>query len=234
MVGLVEAPSAYQLKLAAVEPVPQCNVEHSQAGAAGAFSTPFTPPFPLCSPTVIPFCVSPLDPIGTVNPSAEGINPFVCDTHYELPSGELAGYSIPVPKVTELTYDMEDFNSTVVTDRFCETFVELEEDLLWSETSPLGQSVNVHSSCLSGTCDCRYFIGSVKSQLKPCRFASFFIDKDNGIQDKYLKLLWLLTDGCPIVDSPVESYECSNYSSITCNENKKKMDLKIEMNLVRV
>ena len=90
--------------------------------------------------------------------------------------------------------------------------------------SPLGQEVNVYPDCSSGTCTCTYYIGGVKSQLKPCRFASFILTNDAEFHDKYIDLLWYVTDGCPIVDSAVDSYECNNYLSITCPENVVKMN----------
>ena len=102
---------------------------------------------------------------------------------------------------------------------------------VFSLTSPLGQTVEVFSNCVSGTCMCAYSIGDIASQLKPCRFASIICSKDQDFHDKYLELLWLVTDGCPIVDGPMEAYECSNYSSITCAENSGKMSSIIDREL---
>ena len=67
-------------------------------------------------------------------------------------------------------------------------------------------------------------IGGVVSQLKPCRFASLILNPCHQWAGRYLGLLWDLTDGFPIVDGEVQGYECENYSSITCIENKPKMD----------
>ena len=64
---------------------------------------------------------------------------------------------------------------------------------------------------------CEHFVGGEKSQLLPCRFASFLR------QDGFLDLsevesnfLWSgFTEGFNIVDPDCEvSYECSNYKSI--------------------
>ena len=92
------------------------------------------------------------------------------------------------------------------------------------ETLPLGQPVTVYGSCKDGTCTCSYYIGGIKSQLKPCRFGSLILQESKDFYDKYIDLLWYITDGCPIVDSHVEPYECKNYLSITCPDNVGKMD----------
>ena len=103
--------------------------------------------------------------------------------------------------------------------------------MLYSVTSPLNQEVNVYMECALGTCTCVYFIGEVRSQLRPCRFASIILDKTLDLRDRYLDFLWYVTDGFPIVDTPVEAYECANYLSITCDENKTKMDCILEREL---
>ena len=96
--------------------------------------------------------------------------------------------------------------------------------LLYSVVSPLGTVGSVYDNCVLGRCDCSYRIGDVPSQLKPCRFASIILRKGAVCLENYLDLLWHVTDGFPIVDEEVQSYECENYSSITCAENKGKMD----------
>ena len=103
--------------------------------------------------------------------------------------------------------------------------------LLFSTVSPLGNEVNVFDACSRGVCKCYYSIGGVPSQLKPCRFASIILDPCNKWAENYVKLLWNITDGFPIVDSAVQEYECENYSSITCVENKSKMDIIIRREL---
>ena len=104
-------------------------------------------------------------------------------------------------------------------------------ELLVSDISPLGQNLDVYGDCAKGTCVCAFYIGEVKSQLRPCRFASFILDETLDLREKYLDLLWHVTDGFPIVDSPVDPYECENYLSITCEENKARMDHIIEREL---
>ena len=94
---------------------------------------------------------------------------------------------------------------------------------MFSVCSPLGTVVDVYEDCSKGKCTCAYFIGGVKSQLKPCRFASIILNNDYGLEDKYLELLWGITDGFPIVDSPPETYECENYKSITAPGPYDKM-----------
>ena len=96
--------------------------------------------------------------------------------------------------------------------------------LLHSVVSPLGQVVNVFLECKRGTCCCKYYIGDVPSQLRPCRFASIIYCSSQAWSDKYVDLLWNITDGFPVVDKAPQSYECENYSSITSPENKPKMD----------
>ena len=91
-------------------------------------------------------------------------------------------------------------------------------------TSPLGQEVVVFEDCTRGTCKCVYDIGGITSQLKPCRFASIILNSEYPLVDEYLNLLWYVTDGCPIVEREIDSYECENYLSITEPGNKEKMD----------
>ena len=43
---------------------------------------------------------------------------------------------------------------------------------LYSVTFPLGKIVNVFNDCVTNPCDCVFELGGVRSQLKPCRFAS--------------------------------------------------------------
>ena len=98
-------------------------------------------------------------------------------------------------------------------------------------TSPLGQQVTVYRSCMDGNCKCCYSIDGIKDQLRPCRFGSLILCSTQEFYDKYIDLLWYITDGCPIVDSPVEPYECSNYLSITSPENSPKMDVIVQREL---
>ena len=95
---------------------------------------------------------------------------------------------------------------------------------MYSTVSPLGTTVNVFKECVNGTCSCSHFIGRVKSQLKPCRFAAIVFESDQEWAGKYVDLVWAMADGFPIVDEEFESYECENYSSITSAENKVRME----------
>ena len=97
-------------------------------------------------------------------------------------------------------------------------------------TSPNGRPIKVFPECVSGTCDCVYMLEGVVSQLKPCRFASIILTNDL-LREKYTDLLGLITDGFPVVDSPVQAYECVNYSSITDPAVKPMMDKIIEKEL---
>ena len=45
----------------------------------------------------------------------------------------------------------------------------------YAVTSVLGQLVEVFESCAKGTCLCVYHIDGVRTQLKPCRFASLIL-----------------------------------------------------------
>ena len=102
---------------------------------------------------------------------------------------------------------------------------------LFTVTSPLGEVVTVYQECVAGMCKCIYSIGDIDSQLRPCCFASYILGGSSDFNDKYLELLWLITDGCPIVDTVMEHYECANYLSITCPGNYEKMSLIIEKEL---
>ena len=105
------------------------------------------------------------------------------------------------------------------------------ENPIYEAISPMGKVIKVYVDCASGKCDCVYTIGKVVSQLKPCRFASLILNETLNLKDDYREMLWYVTDGFPIVDSAVEAYECFNYSSITCDDNRIKMDLIIEREL---
>ena len=94
-----------------------------------------------------------------------------------------------------------------------------------------GIVVNVYEECLLGTCNCEYFIGSVKKQLKPCRFASAMLAYGVDEDDEYREFLSFILEGFPIVDSQVPSYCCENYNSILEPENKALMDNIVEREL---
>ena len=100
---------------------------------------------------------------------------------------------------------------------------DAEGQQIFDVSTPEGTRIEVFSSCVKGSCKCIYRLDNVESQLKPCRFASLILSVP-GYSEKYLQLLWHITDGFPIVDSDVDSYKCVNYSSITCPEVSPVMD----------
>ena len=122
-------------------------------------------------------------------------------------------------------YDELDHGFTQHQNSLADDLVDTSSDAASvSYISPLGTVVNVFPECRSGLCDCQYFIGEIKSQLKPCRFASLINDILGESACNYENLLWGVTDGFPIVDQVVEPYECSNYNSILDPVSKAKMD----------
>ena len=78
-------------------------------------------------------------------------------------------------------------------------------------------SIKVFQSCVDGICQCEHFIGIEKSQLLPCRIASFLRQegsiKINQIESDFL---WTgFTEGFKIVDPGCNTtYDCRNYKSI--------------------
>ena len=106
----------------------------------------------------------------------------------------------------------------------------IEEDAIFRMESPEGRTVEVFTSCVKGSCNCEFILEGVKSQLKPCRFASL-IFANNDLTDKYSELFGYIVDGFPIVDSPVDTYECQHYLSITSSDVKPLMDIIIRKEL---
>ena len=68
---------------------------------------------------------------------------------------------------------------------------EEESDILHVMYSPKGSKVTVYESCVNGTCCCRYYIGEIPCQLKPCRFAAIITSYPEWA-NKYSDLLWVL------------------------------------------
>ena len=97
------------------------------------------------------------------------------------------------------------------------------DDLIFETVSPNGRTVKVYQNCALGSCTCVHLLDGIPSQLKPCRWASLILN-DPELSSSYLDLLHHLTDGFPIVDEIVESYECENYCSITTPDVKPLMD----------
>ena len=101
--------------------------------------------------------------------------------------------------------------------------VKEDDDILCELCSPLGKHITVYNSCVSGKCNCKYYIGEIPCQLRPCRFAAI-IYSNQSWAEAYTDLLWYITEGFPIVDEEVPAYHCSNYSSILDQSSKEKMD----------
>ena len=89
-----------------------------------------------------------------------------------------------------------------------------------SVTTPEGTVIHVYDDCVMGSCDCIHYIGDVRAQLKPCRFASVICDEINVWASKCVGLLNSITDGFEIVQGSIQSYECSNYRSILETRHK--------------
>ena len=119
--------------------------------------------------------------------------------------------------------DSSEFLSTAVQGSTDYVQSDTDDLPLCSVTSPEGQEVTVFNSCVSGKCECVYYIGGIKSQLRPCCFASFILMNGPVVKENYLEALWGITDGFPIVDSEPETYYCENYNSITCIDASLKM-----------
>ena len=81
------------------------------------------------------------------------------------------------------------------------------------------QTVDVHSTCIKGTCNCLHLIGGFPCDLKPCRAAGFLLGSSalNSISIQERDYLWNgLVNGFSIVDQDCPSaYMCDNYDSIT-------------------
>ena len=101
----------------------------------------------------------------------------------------------------------------------------------FSMKSPDGRVVTVSSECAEGKCFCVYMLDGVRNQLKPCRFANVLLTSGEDFKSRYLHVLWFVMDGVPIVDEQPEPYRCENYASITCSENKVKMDQIVDKEL---
>ena len=124
----------------------------------------------------------------------------------------------------QIDTDPGEWNSSLrvnVSGRIAEPVVQ--EGSQWACRSPLGTIVNVYQSCIESCCTCKYFIGDVLCQLKPCRFAAI-LHQGGGWSSEYWDLLWCITDGFPIVEGDVPKYHCKNYNSILENDCKSKMD----------
>ena len=94
---------------------------------------------------------------------------------------------------------------------------------IFEHISPLDTTVKVFRECIAGTCGCIYYLGDVRNQLKPCRFASILNLCELGVSPMFVHLLDNILDGFPIVDSEVQPYFCENYNSILQPGNREAM-----------
>ena len=78
---------------------------------------------------------------------------------------------------------------------------------------------------------CEHFIGGVRAQLLPCRFAVHIFKNDHSKRGENWELFQGITDGFDIVDQPVDGYDCANYWSITSGPAKETMDRSIKEEL---
>lgn len=99
------------------------------------------------------------------------------------------------------------------------------------QVSSKGMSIKVYKDCISVVCDCYHELGNSKTQLKPCRFATM-IFKDRVPTDDDLTVFDIVCHGVDIVAGDVPEYECANYASILKPENKCKMDVIIEKEIL--
>ena len=99
-----------------------------------------------------------------------------------------------------------------------------ENNLVFSIVSPHKTEIRVYDNCVSGCCNCLYLLDGSHLQLKPCRFASLICSSAHTSNEDRLALLWSVTDGFPIVQGEVPSYECVNYNSILAEGCKEQMD----------
>lgn len=93
--------------------------------------------------------------------------------------------------------------------------------------SSKGMSIKVYKDCVNGTCKCIHELGYSKTQLKPCRFAATIFKNRIPMEDD-LKVFDIVCHGVDIVSGDVPEYECTNYDSILQPEDKEKMDIIIE------
>lgn len=116
---------------------------------------------------------------------------------------------------------------------FSDDFSEGPDRVLFrTKATPDGHEIDIYSTCITGTCTCVHSLGNVTCQLKPCRFAVLMCDTNGSFRSKEDWLLFTnLTDGFPIVEGELDSYDCKNYLSILDDTYKSKMDSIIEKEL---
>ena len=88
-------------------------------------------------------------------------------------------------------------------------------------------SINIMGDCVTGTCDCKHFVGSKPAQLLPCQAARFLFGPESldSLSDSDKLFLWGgLMNGFKIVDTDCPaSYSCKNYDSITDDTYREEM-----------
>ena len=87
-----------------------------------------------------------------------------------------------------------------------------------------GTVIHVHLACAQGLCSCEHFIGGIRAQLLSCRFASELFKDNHTERGESWELFQGVTDGFDIVDRPVDSYDCTNYGSITSGPAREVME----------
>ena len=89
--------------------------------------------------------------------------------------------------------------------------------------SPKGICIEVYRKCMEGTCQCIHYIGGRRSQLKPCRFASYIFNTKYPVSEEFLFVFNGVVDGFDVIDVEPPSYECPNYGSILEVDAHRKM-----------
>ena len=96
----------------------------------------------------------------------------------------------------------------------------------------LSDRIMITEYCSEGICSCQHYIGNCPAQLKPCYFASWFINHMNSLSEADAYVLHGVYYGFPIVDSTIVTpYFCDNYASITTGEGYQQMTTRIETEL---
>lgn len=104
--------------------------------------------------------------------------------------------------------------------------------LFRTEPTPDGNIIEIYPACVIGSCTCAHVLDHMTCQLKPCQFAVLMCDANaKFLYDGDRPLFQHLTDGFPIVEENVPTYDCKNYLSILCDGYKEKMDIIIQKEL---
>lgn len=90
--------------------------------------------------------------------------------------------------------------------------------------TPEGHTVDVYTDCARGICKCLHYLGGVRSQLRPCRFAYLLFGGFVENVEIHELVYNGVCDGFKIVDQNVNPYACDNYASILDATSKAAMD----------